>query len=314
MLGAGGVGGYFGCRLAESGADVTFLVRPSRRLQIVRDGLVIESPLGNARIAAKTIETGELSSGFDLVLLTCKAYDLGSAMEAVAPAMVGECALVPLLNGLAHFARLDARFGASKIIGGTCQINVTLAADGTVKHLEPLNRIVFGERDGSKSDRSRALSEALAKSSIDSAWSEDIVQEVWEKLVFLAALASLTCLFRGNIREILAAPEGKSFVERDANIAIATKEGHAPRPEKLGWIVERLTTPGPQGASMLRDMEAGLPVEADHIVGHMLDLARKHGVDATVLTLAYTHLKTYEARRAAGRVSGGETTPSIASQ
>jgi 2-dehydropantoate 2-reductase len=314
VLGAGGIGGYFGGRLAESGADVTFLVRPRRREQIRRDGLVIESPLGNARIAAGTVVAEELKPGYDLVLFTCKAYDLDSAIEAIAPAMRGReapagreqsgCAVLPLLNGLAHLERLDARFGTAAVIGGTCQINVGLASDGTVKHMEPLNRVLFGERDRTKSARTQAFADALAKTTIDWTWSEDILQDLWEKMTFLSALAATTCLFRGNVAEIMATPEGEAIVARtlEANAAIARAEGHAPRQGALKWARERLTRPGPQSASMLRDIEAGKPVEADHIVGHMLSLARKHGIDDAVLAMAHTHLKTYEARRAANRL------------
>jgi len=304
VLGAGGIGGYFGGRLAQAGVDTTFLVRPRRRDQIANAGLVIESPLGNARIDAKTVIARELRPGYDLVLFTCKAYDLESAIESIGPAVAGQCAVLPMLNGLAHLERLDGRFGAPAVMGGTCQINVGLAPDGTVKHMEPLNRILFGERDLSRSARAQAFADALARTGIDWTWSDDILQDMWEKLTFLAALAATTCLFRGNVAEILATPEGRAIVTRclDANIAIATAEGHAPRKPILKWALERLTTPGPQSASMLRDMEAGKPVEADHIVGHMLSLARRHGIDDTVLAMAHTHLKTYEARRAADRI------------
>ena len=304
VLGAGGIGGYFGGRLAQAGVDTTFLVRPKRRDQIAANGLVIESPNGNARIEAKTVLAGELEPGYDLVLFTCKAYDLDSAIDAIAPAVTGHCAVLPMLNGLAHLDRLDKRFGAANVMGGTCQINVGLAPDGTVKHWEPLNRFLFGERDKSKSARAKALADALAKTTIDWTWSEDILQDMWEKVTFLAALAATTCLFRGNIAEIMATPEGKAIAMRcfEANAAIARAEGHPPGPKILQWAADRLTRPGPQSASMLRDTEAGKPVEADHIVGHMRSLARKHGIDDTVLQMAYTHLKTYEARRAAGRV------------
>jgi 2-dehydropantoate 2-reductase len=313
VLGAGGIGGYFGGRLAQAGVDTTFLVRPKRREQIAANGLVIASPVGDARIEAKTVLAEELSPGYDLVLFTCKAYDLDSAMDAIAPAMRGReapsgkeqsgCAVLPMLNGLAHLERLDARFGPAAVMGGTCQINVGLAPDGTVKHMEPLNRLLFGERDRSKSARGQALADALARTTIDWTWSEDILQDMWEKVAFLAALAATTCLFRGNVAEIMATPDGRAIATRcfEANAAIATAEGHPPREGILKWAAERLTRPGPQSASMLRDMEAGKPVEADHIVGHMLSLARKHGIDDTVLQMAYTHLKTYEARRAAGR-------------
>ena len=304
VIGAGAIGGYFGGRLLQAGRDVTFLVRPRRAGQLAESGLVIESPLGNARIAAKTVVAGELEPGYDLVLFTCKAYDLDSALQAIAPAMADGCAVLPLLNGLAHLDRLDAQFGAAAVLGGTCQINVGLAPDGRVLHMEPLNRLLFGERDRSKSARVQAFADALARTSIDWTWSEDILQDMWEKLVFLSALAATTCLFRGNVGEIMATPEGKAIATRcyEANVAIARAEGHAPREPMLSWGIERLTRPGPQSASMLRDMEAGKPVEADHIIGHMLALARRHGIDDTVLAMALTHLKTYEARRAANRL------------
>jgi len=304
VLGAGGIGGYFGGRLAQAGIDTTFLVRAKRREQIAANGLVIESPLGNARIEAKTVVAEELRPGYDLVLFTCKAYDLDSAMDSIAPAVAGGCAVLPMLNGLAHLARLDERFGSASVMGGTCQINVGLAPDGTVRHMEPLNRILFGERDRSKPARAQSLADALATTTIDWAWSEDILQDMWEKFTFLAALAATTCVFRGNIAEIMAAPEGRAIVTRcfEANVAVARAEGHPPGERILQWAAERLTRPGPQSASMLRDMEAGKPVEADHIVGHMLSLARKHGIDDMVLAMAYNHLKTYEARRAANRL------------
>ena len=308
VLGAGGIGGYFGARLAEAGADVTFLVRPKRREQIARDGLVVESPLGNAKLKVKTVVAEELKPGFDLVLFTCKAYDLDSALDAIAPAMDGRCAVLPMLNGIAHFDSLDKRFGAGQVIGGTCQINVTLKPDGTVVHMEPLNRILFGERDGSKSARTTAFAGALAKSTIDWTHSDDILQDLWEKVVFLSALAATTCLFRANIGEIMATLDGQEIVERclDANIAIAAAEGHQPRASTLKWTRERLTdTKGKAAASMLRDLEAGKPVEADHIVGFMLRLARRHKIDDTVLAIAYAHLKAYEKRRAAGRLPQG---------
>ncbi len=307
VLGAGGIGGYFGGRLAEGGADVTFLVRPKRREQLARDGLVVASPKGDMRLAVKTILAGELASGFDLVLFTCKAYDLDSAMDAVAPAMGPDTALVPMLNGIAHLERLDARFGARKVMGGTCQINVMLRPDGSVFHADPLQRLIFGERDKSKSLRADAFVADLAKSKIDWVLSEDVELELWEKVVFLCALACATCLFRGNVREIMAAPGGREAMQRAlaANAEIATREGHPPRAKAIERAGERLMDPeGLWSASMLRDLEGGGSVEADHVVGWMLERARKHGVDDTILSLAYTHLKTYENRRAAKRLPG----------
>ena len=304
ILGAGGIGGYFGGRLAQAGADVTFLVRPRRREQLVADGLKVESVLGDFTVPVKTVLAEELKPGYDLVLFTCKAYDLDSAMDAIAPAVQGKTTVVPMLNGIAHLARLDERFGAANVMGGTCQVNAMLKKDGTVVHGDPLQRVIFGERDKSRSARAQAFADDLARSTIDWKLSEDIEQDMWEKIVFLSALAATTCLFRANVREIMAASGGPEAMERvlATNIELATREGHAPRPQAIEAARKRLTDrEGLWSASMLRDMEGGGSVEADHIVGWMLERARKHGLDDTVLSLAYTHLKAYEQRRAARR-------------
>jgi 2-dehydropantoate 2-reductase len=306
VLGAGGVGGYFGGRLAESGVEVTFLVRPARREQLLRDGLRITSPLGDLTMPVRTVVAGELTPDYDLVILTCKAYDLDSSIDAIAPAMRGSCAVLPLLNGLSHLERLDARFGRAHVLGGSCGIDVTLLPDGTIRHSGRLQRIVFGERDRQPSERTQAFADALARTSLDWEHADDVMLRMWEKLVMLSVLASITCLFRGNIHEIMSAPGGKAAAERAlaANVEIAEREGYPPTPAALTLAHDRLTDPaGPWSSSMLRDLEAGRQVEVDHIVGWMLDRARVHGVDDTILSLAYTHLKTYERRRAEGRLS-----------
>ena len=237
VLGAGAIGGYFGGRLAESGADVTFLVRPGRRAQLERDGLCIESALGNMSRPVRTTLADSVAPGYDVVLLTCKAYDLQSSIEAIAPAVGPQTAVIPLLNGLAHFAVLDARFGASRVMGGTCMIDSTLGRDGVVHHGGTLQRLVFGERDGRRSPRAEAVAAVLAGTTVDWSLSDDIEQILWDKLVFLAALATLTCLFRANVREIISAPGGREAMERAlaANAEIAAREGHPP--SLPGWIL-----------------------------------------------------------------------------
>jgi 2-dehydropantoate 2-reductase len=315
VLGAGGVGGYYGGRLAEAGADVTFLVRPHRRQQLQRDGLRVDSPLGNLKRPVKTVVAGELASDYDFVLLTCKAYDLDSSMDAIAPAMGAGCTVVPLLNGLAHLERLDARFGADHVMGGTCGIDVTLLPDGVIRHTGTLQRIAFGERDRRRSPRGRALADAFSRTTLEWEWADDILMRMWEKIVLLSVLAATTCLFRGNVHEIMSAPGGREAAERAlaANVEIARLEGYPQTEGSVRYTRERLTDPdGRWSASMMRDMEAGRPVEADHIIGYMLERARAHHVDADILSLAYTHLKTYETRRAEGRLPAIASAPGAA--
>jgi 2-dehydropantoate 2-reductase len=301
VLGAGAIGGYFGGRLAQAGADVTFLVRPRRRAQLVEHGLDIRSDCGAFHAAVKTVTAADVRPDYDLVLLTCKAYDLDSAMDAAAPVVHDQCAIVPLLNGLAHLERLDARFGSTRVMGGTCSINSTLRPDGVIQHTGALQRLVFGERDRQPSARAEAFARALGATVIDWELSPDIDQDLWEKMVFLSALAAATCVFRANVGEIVAAPGGREAIEAAlrANEAIASREGHAPRPHAMEFARRGLLDPsGTWSASMLRDLEAGHPVESDHVIGWMLARARAHGVDDTVLRFAFTHLKAYEVRRA----------------
>ncbi len=306
ILGAGAIGGYFGGRIAEAGGDVTFLVRPRRREQLEQDGLRVTSPLGSIERRVRTVLAEELRPDFDLVLLTCKAYDLESAMDAIAPAVTGECVVVPMLNGMSHMERLDARFGRQQVMGGTCQVNTMLRQDGVIEHTLTLQRIAFGERDGRVTPRAQTFASVLAATTIDWELSPNIMLAMWEKLSFLCTLAAMTCLFRGTIGEILSAPGGGEAIERTylANLEIARREGFPPRDEAIALARKMLLTPGSKSsASLLRDMEAGGRTEADHIVGWMLLKAREHGIDDLMLSLAYTHLKTYEARRSAGRLS-----------
>lgn len=302
VLGAGGIGGYFGGRLVQGGADVTFLVRPRRREQLERDGLRIQSPAGDATLTVQTVIAQELEGDYDFVVLTCKAYDLDSAMDAIAPAMNGRCAVVPLLNGMAHLERLARRFGDGNVMGGAASISVTLENDGVIRHADPLQRIAFGERDRSKSPRAQLLASAFAKTSLDWELADDILQTMWEKIVFLSVLAGTNCLFRANIGEVVRAPGGLDAIAHalGVNAEIAKREGHPPRESALEFGRKTLTdATSERKGSMLHDLEHGAPVEADHIIGWMLERARAHGLDHPVLAFAYTSLKAYEARRAA---------------
>jgi 2-dehydropantoate 2-reductase len=307
VLGAGGTGGYFGGRLSEAGADVTFLVRERRAAQLARDGLKIETPKGNTALRVKTLQAYEVSSVFDVVLLSCKAYDLTASIDTIKPAMGSETCIVPLLNGIAHLDALDAAFGSPRVMGGSCQIAATLTADGVVKSMADAQSIVWGARDSSTLQKERAgqLATAFANTAVDWKVSENIMQDMWEKVTFLSTLAGITCLMRATVGEILATPDGKAIMQRylDTCIQISTHEGYAPRPAILERYAKILNSSGsPLTASMLRDLENGNDVEADHIVGYMLEKARHYGLDDDVISVAYTHLKSYQNRRAAGRL------------
>jgi 2-dehydropantoate 2-reductase len=308
VLGAGAIGGYFGGRLVEANAaEVAFLVRPGRKAQLDRDGLVIESAsAGSFRAPVTTLTAETVTPGWDVVLLTAKAYDLDAAIEAIRPAVDDRTAVLPLLNGLSHIETLKAAFGAPRVLGGLAQIQATLAPDGTVRHLAPLHALQFGELDGSMSARVLALQDAFAKTPVSATASPDIMGAMWAKLVFLGTLAAANVLMRANLGEIAAAPGGAAFIGTllDRSAAAAAAAGHPPPGKGMEMYRSILLGGGPTTASMLRDLEAGGRIEADHIFGQLLDAVRRAGIDATLHEAAYLHAKAYEARRAAGRLPG----------
>ena len=305
VIGAGAIGGYFGGRLLQAGRDVNFLVRPRRAAQLAESGLVIKSPQGDLALARPPVVlAADLRLPFDLIVLSCKAYDLADAMESFAPAVGPDTMILPLLNGMKHLELLDARFAPSQVLGGKCVVSVTLDDAGAVVHLNPLHTLSFGERDGNLSPRIQALRAQFSGAGFDAVASDQIVQEMWEKWVFLATLAGATCLMRATVGAIVAAPGGQAMVLHllDECSAIASHQGHVPRAPFMAQIRTMLTAPGsPTTASMLRDIQRNSRIEADHIVGDLLQRrpAQEPG-DATlsVLQIAYVHLKAYEAMRA----------------
>src|SRR4051794_10866298 len=161
VVGAGALGGYFGGRLLASGRDVTFLVRPRRAEELARNGLRIESRFGDLHLEKPpTVLAEDLRQPVDLVLLSCKAYDLEAAMGSVAPAVGPGTAILPLLNGMAHLDALEDRFGADAVLGGVALIGATLR-DGTVVHLNDVHGLVFGDRAGGIPARIAAVAAAV---------------------------------------------------------------------------------------------------------------------------------------------------------
>lgn len=306
VLGAGGTGGYFGGRLAQSGADVTFLVREARAAQLDRDGLVIRSPLGDARFPVRYLTAPQLAGvaaaqPFDMVLLSCKAYDLDSSIQAIAPA-VGEGTTVwPILNGLKHYESLDERFDKQRVLGGLCFISATKSNLGEVLHLGRPASVTFGERSGDpRSARCQALADAFAAAGVDHHYSEHIALDQWIKFAFLTALAGATCLMRASIGDIVAAEGGRAFIEGlyGECLAVAEAAGHSIPAEARDKALGMLTQAGSSvTASMLRDLESGQRTEGAHIVGDMLRRARGAGQAAPLLDLAWVHLQACETRR-----------------
>ena len=301
VVGAGAIGGYFGGRMLQAGRDVTFLVRPKRAAELASAGLVIKSPNGDVTLTAPpTVQADQLDETFDLVLLSCRAFDLDDAINSFASAVGPKTTILPLLNGMRHLDVLDQRFGTHAVLGGLCAIAVTLNEQREIVQLAPMQSLGFGERDGKISDRVQAIAEAMASGKFGAAASQQVIQDMWEKWVFLTSLAASTCTMRAPIGKILAAPGGKDFIlgMLDECSAVASSAGHEPTGPFFERVRGLLTAEGsPLTASMFRDVKAGLKVEADHIVGDLIARGDAAKVALPKLKIAYTHLKTYENQR-----------------
>lgn len=303
VVGAGAVGGYFGGRMALAGQDVTFLVREARAHELAEKGLVIKSPKGDATLSdVKTVLTSRIDGPYDLVLLSCKAYDLESAMDAFAPAVGESTTILPMLNGMRHLDMLAQRFGRASVLGGVCLIAATLDASRAIVHMTDMHAIVFGELDGAKTARVDAIAAALRTGGFDVDATDAIVQQMWEKWVFLATLAASTCLFRASVGDILGVPGGEAAMRAlfDECAAIAAAHGHAMRAPFAQRSRAMLFAPGSSlTASMLRDIENGLRTEGDHVLGDLLvrsKAARGESPALSLLAAAHIHAKAYEAR------------------
>ncbi|SAK90943.1 2-dehydropantoate 2-reductase [Caballeronia hypogeia] len=301
VVGAGAIGGYFGARLVEAGRDVTFLVRERRAERLRETGLRVKAFEGEFGVdEPKLVLSKDIAGPYDLVILSCKAYDLQGAIDSFAPAVGPDTAIVPLLNGMAHLDALDARFSAANVLGGQCSIAATLDAEGRIVQMTDMHSLVFGERAGGRSPRVETIAAQLDGAKFNLTVSEDVVQSMWDKWVFLATLATSTCLMRAPICDILAAPGGEAVLQRlfTECESVAADNDHPPGEAVIkrarSFFGDRNST---MTASMLRDLENGTAIEADQIVGDLIARRRTKLEGGSMLEVAYAHLKAYEARR-----------------
>jgi 2-dehydropantoate 2-reductase len=292
ILGAGGVGGYFGARLIQAGADVTYLLRDKRHQKIQADGLVIETPKETFTLHPKTVTRDQLKPEYDVIILAPKAYDLDDALESVSAAS-SHGVILPVLNGLSHIAKLDAAFGRSRVMGGVAHIAATVTSSGAVKQLTDLHALTVGHRDPAHETLAREFSALCEQATFDHTFSENIEQSLWDKWVFLATLAGMTTLCRGHVGKIADAPWGKetmtSFYAESCAIALAN--GFPTKESAQQKALAMLTKPGSSfAASMLRDLTQGNQTEHEHILGAMIEAGVQKAVSCPLLKAAHTHM------------------------
>jgi 2-dehydropantoate 2-reductase len=309
VVGAGGTGGYYGGRLFQAGRDVSFLVRPARAAALRERGLEIVSPHGDATLHPPLVLASEIKSAYDVVLLSVKAYALEQAMDDLAPAVGPTTMIVPVLNGMRHIDLLAARFGPKAVLGGVSHIAATVDDRGRIVQMNEMQKLAYGERrSAGSSDAARveALHAVMGGANFDARISQEIERDMWEKWVFLATLGGITCLMRGTIGEIEAAPAGAALARQLLSecAAVAVASGNAPTAPFMEQTAATLTTAGSGlASSMYRDLQRGLNVEVDQILGDMVGRAQHLAVSTPLLETAFASLRVYQQRLAAARSS-----------
>ncbi|MGG1103883.1 ketopantoate reductase family protein [Bacillus subtilis] len=299
VVGAGGVGGYIGGRLSEKGNDVTFLVRQKRAEQLKKTGLVIHSEKGNVSFQPELISAGETGQ-FDVVIIASKAYSLGQVIDDVKPFIHQESVIIPFLNGYRHYEQLFAAFSKEQVLGGLCFIESALDNKGEIHHTSASHRFVFGEWNGERTERIRALEEVFSGVKAEVIISGHIEKDIWKKYLFIAAQAGITTLFQRPLGPILAIEAGRHTAQTLIGeiCAVLRKEGVPADPDLEEESFRTMTSMSyHMKSSMLRDMENGQTTEGDHLHGFLLEKAKRLSLAAPVLETVYANLQVYEAEK-----------------
>ncbi|WP_314612731.1 ketopantoate reductase family protein [Streptomyces stackebrandtii] len=299
VVGAGATGGYFGALLARSGQDVTFLVRPARAAALRERGLRVVGRDEEWVLTPRLVTAEELTGPYDLVLLSVKSTGLDRAVEDIAPAVGPDTAVVPLLNGLAHIDVLNARFGASAVLGGVAKVVTTLDDSGDIRRLAPLAHLAFGEQDGTVSARVERIRAVFDASGIDAPVPDQVITAMWHKWVFITTFGAVTSLMRGTVGDVYDTPGGPALgpAVLDEAAAVAAAAGHpVPEAERAATLAVVSASGSPMVPSLYRDLTAGHPTEVEHLFGDLTDRARDLGVATPLLDLATLHLRVHQRR------------------
>jgi len=296
-MAAGAVGAYFGARLADAGNDVHFIAR-GRHLEVMqRDGLRIESPIGDLHLADVQVERSPAAIGpVDIVLFAVKLWDSEIAADTCRPLIGPETAVIILQNGIGGAARIAPAVGTDHAVGGAAYIASVLAEPGLVRHGGAFARLVFGESDGRESARLVAFRDACSAARIDATLSHDIERDQWEKFVFLVGLSGITTLTREPIGPSLDDADRRAFFHdlMKEVVAVGRAKGVA---LDAKFADDRLdfaeTVPATMRASMLEDLERGNRLELDWLAGEVVRRGRDFGVPTPANAAVYAGLKSF---------------------
>lgn len=293
IVGAGGVGGYFGAHLAKIGADVTFLLRGERAESVRLNGLSVSTPDGDFLVQSNVVLRDELQPDFDLVILAPKAYDLDSVLDSLEPVRHSKAVFLPFLNGLSHIKKIEAWCSADQVMGGMANIVATLTSGGLIKRMTDRHILTFGHRLPSHEQLARQFFQVCQLADFDSVYSEDIESSMWGKWAFLATLAGISTLFGVALGDVVVTPYGKSVIVGlyDEACSIAAENKFPISEQTRSQALDLLTQNNSAlTASMMRDLHQGYRTEHEHILGDLIRSGTKESVKYPFLMMAYTNM------------------------
>lgn len=297
-MAAGAVGGYFGARLAAAGHDVFFIARGAHRDAIVKNGLKIESVHGDMHLAKPNVTDDPAEAGpVDIVLFAVKLWDTESAAEAARPLLGPDSRLITVQNGIDSVDRLSAVLGADRVVGGAAYIATVMASPGVIRHTSQFAILRIGRADKKPDAKLSAFVDAGKAAKLDIDLSADIQRELWQKFIFLTAMAGSTASLRSTIGPIIADPELREFFHAlmEEAFAVGKAKGvaldHAYIDERMNFLVNKIE-PGMR-ASMAHDLERGNRLELDWLAGKVRALGREFGIPTPASDTVYTVLKLH---------------------
>lgn len=300
VFGTGGVGGYFGARLAAAGVDVVFIARGAHLAAIQRDGLAVASVLGDLLIKpARAVESPAEAGPVDVVLFGVKTWQVAEAAEAIAPLLGPDTCVVPLQNGLDTPELLVRAIGAKHVAGGTCSGFCFIDGPGRIKHIGGATFIKFGELDGRRSARIEALHAAFARAGVDVEVPDDINVTLWQKLMLVVPFGGVGAVARAPIGVLRSVPQTRALLERGIRevFDVAAARGIALAPDSVGRTLATLDAVTPSGTSSLqRDIGSGKRSELDAWTGAVVRFGAAAGVAVPVHDFLYASLLPLELR------------------
>ncbi len=299
IVGSGGVGGYFGGRLAAAGADLTdvvFLARGAHLQALRTSGLRLESPKGDLHLPQVTATDDPSTIGpVDVVLFAVKLYDTESAIRMLPPLIGDNTVVVPLQNGVDAVATLASEVGPPHVAGGVAHISAVVAEPGVIRHTA-MDRLLFGELDGARSPRLERLLDACRAAGFQATLSDHVDVEIWSKFVRLSVLSGMTAVTRSPIGPLRDDPDLFAMVQAAAleAMAVTRKKGIALPIGMFDDAVKMMQALPPQTkSSMLEDLERGRRLELPWLSGAVVRIGRETGVETPIHRFIETVLKPY---------------------